>query len=331
MWFIQLRMEFMQAVQHTTTILSAKSRKQARQLQSCAAMFRKIAFHYDFIAQAQFGIDKETLQVIESYKICALVCEHAARTFMGADQAFFCLDPSLIPLITEQEPETPHRRTDTIEYIMHQSRAFLRKVTSWEGLAHLEGDARRQICEQDLNHIFDGILAEPLVLPRSFFESRKNVNIQLTTEPTLSEQRSINLQANEDLVIKFEGLVQVDPHAKHLEKKIKKAVIVCFVTKEKILHLDDRIGVNMIFSEPAHMLQAEDNQSILLQPPTVYIANVRNSYFTYTGLLSLPKSKTREMLPKTKREVWVNVFIKILDDNSGIWSTGPLQWGKVIW
>lgn len=41
---------------------------------------------------------------------------------------------------------------------------------------------------------------------------------------------------------------------------IKKAVIVCFVTNEKILHLDDRIGVNMIFSEPAQMLQADNNQ-----------------------------------------------------------------------
>ncbi|EPB89187.1 hypothetical protein HMPREF1544_03927 [Mucor circinelloides 1006PhL] len=332
-WFIQLRMEFIQAIERTKAIFTANmtSKKLARQMQTSAVMFRKIAFRYDFIAQAQFGIGKEVLNAIESYKLRALICEHAARTLMGSDQVFICVDPSLIPLITEPETAVPHRRVDTTGYLMHQSKQFLRKVTAWEELAHLESDDRRQICGQDLMHILDAILAEPLILPKSFFKNRKNVNIQLTTEPMLSEQKPITLQQDEDLVIKFEGLVQVNPHVKQLEKKIKKAVTVCFVTAEKILHLDDRIGVNMIFSEPAQMLQAENNQSLLIQPPTVYAANVRNSYFTYTGLLSLPKSKTRELLPKTKKEAWVNVFVKILDENSGIWSIGPLQWGKVIW
>ncbi|OAD01884.1 hypothetical protein MUCCIDRAFT_111229 [Mucor lusitanicus CBS 277.49] len=334
MWFIQLRMEFIQAIERTKSILAAtlSLKKLSRQMQTSAVMFRKIAFRYDFIAQAQFGVDKEVLDVIESYKLRALVCEHTARTFMGSDQVFFCVDPSLIPLINEPEVEAgPHRLVDTTGYMMHQSKQFLKKVTAWEELGHLEGDDRRQTCEQDFVYILDAILAEPLIIPRSFFKSRKNVTIQLTTEPMLSELKPITLQQNEDLVLKFEGLVQVNPHVKHLEKKIKKAVIVCFVTTEKILHLDDRIGVNMIFSEPAQMLQAENNQSVLIQPPTVYIANVRNSYFTYTGLLSLPKSKTRESLPKTKKEAWINVFVKILDENSGIWSIGPLQWGKLIW
>lgn len=58
------------------------------------------------------------------------------------------------------------------------------------------------------------IKGQPLVLPRSFFVNPKNVTIQLTTEPTLSEQKPITLQTNEDLVIKFEGLVQGNPHEK---------------------------------------------------------------------------------------------------------------------
>lgn len=139
-------MEFIQAVEHTKIILATKNiRKQARQMQSCAVIFRKIAFRYDFIAQSQFGIDKEMLDVIESYKVCALVCEHAARTFMGSDQMFFCVDPSLIPLITEQETEAPHRLIDTTGYMMHQSKGFLKTVTAWEELAHLEGPDRKLV------------------------------------------------------------------------------------------------------------------------------------------------------------------------------------------
>lgn len=45
-----------------------------------------------------------------------------------------------------------------------------------------------------------------------------------------------------------------------MEKKIKKAVVVCFVTKEKMQHFDDKLGVSMIFAEPAQALSAKGNQ-----------------------------------------------------------------------
>jgi len=140
-------MEFIQAIERTKAIFTANmtSKKLARQMQTSAVMFRKIAFRYDFIAQAQFGIGKEVLNAIESYKLRALICEHAARTLMGSDQVFICVDPSLIPLITEPETAVPHRRVDTTGYLMHQSKQFLRKVTAWEELAHLESDDRRQV------------------------------------------------------------------------------------------------------------------------------------------------------------------------------------------
>lgn len=57
-------------------------------------------------------------------------------------------------------------------------------------------------------------MAEPLILPKSLFENRKNIAIQLTTEPKMSEQKPVTLQPNEDLVIKFEGVVQVGRHVK---------------------------------------------------------------------------------------------------------------------
>jgi hypothetical protein len=66
-----------------------------------------------------------------------------------------------------------------------------------------------------------------------------------------------------------------------------------------------------------------------LQPPTIYVANVRNSYFTYTGLLRLPKYKRTN--PLQKREAWINISVKLLDTKSGIWAVGSQQWGKVIW
>lgn len=58
------------------------------------------------------------------------------------------------------------------------------------------------------------MMAEPLVLSKAFFENRQHISIQLTTEPILSEQKPVILQTNEDLVIKFEGLVKVNQHDK---------------------------------------------------------------------------------------------------------------------
>lgn len=89
-----------------------------------------------------------------------------------------------------------------------------------------------------MKRILQTIMAEPLILPKSFFENRKHLSIQLTTEPMLSEQKPVTLQTNEDLVIKFEGLVKVSQHEK---SKIIKEVHVfsinlcCFInrTREK--------------------------------------------------------------------------------------------------
>ena len=48
-------------------------------------------------------------------------------------------------------------------------------------------------------------------------------------------------------------------HIEDLEKHIKKVMIVSFMTKEKMLHYDDRLGINMLFSEPTQMLGMQDS------------------------------------------------------------------------
>lgn len=65
-----------------------------------------------------------------------------------------------------------------------------------------------------MKYILQTIMEQPLILPKSFFGNRKNITIQLTTEPTLSEKKPITLQTNQDLVIKFEGLVQGNQYEK---------------------------------------------------------------------------------------------------------------------
>lgn len=134
-WFIQLRMEFVEVVQIALGILTC-SRKQEQRMSRCAIRFRKIAFRYDFIAQSHFGYDKETMQVIESYKMCALVCEHASRTLFKSEQQFFCIDPSLIPLLNQSSND---------QDMLDLCRDFLSKIIKWEELSHLDDKDRFEV------------------------------------------------------------------------------------------------------------------------------------------------------------------------------------------
>lgn len=147
-WYIQLRMEMLGAIQHTISVLNHTNlKKQTKLMEDCAVMFRKIAFRYDFIAQAQFGIDKEMLEVIESYKICALISEHAARTFSGSNRLFFCIDPSLIPLINSQDSSSQTKLSNRNQsvYMINLCKGFVSTVTGWDELNHLDQVDRHSV------------------------------------------------------------------------------------------------------------------------------------------------------------------------------------------
>lgn len=119
--------------------------KQSKFMIDCAIQFRKMASRYDFLSQAQFGVGKQMLDTIESYKICALVCEHLARVFSATDQAFFCIDPSLIPLLQDDHTVVKRTNRNQSAYMISLCREFVKKVNEWEELDHLEEEDRRMV------------------------------------------------------------------------------------------------------------------------------------------------------------------------------------------
>lgn len=299
LWFIQLRMEMLANIQQTLFVIDLdRPKEQSRLMMNCANQFRKMASKYDFISQAQFGVGKQMLETIESYKICALVCEYFARLSSATEQSFFCIDPSLIRLLQDDyssvsNPNTRNRSRSIIDFL---GCCIQRtdEMVDWDMSKNRGEDEQcavmtnnyvmisysplistffffTQTRRSGLKLALEQLMSDPLMLPKSFFEYRKNLSVQLTTEPRISEPNTVKLQPNEDLVIKFEGLVQVDQRVKRkspemktvgwsnsvlsllkidLEKKIKKAVIVCFLTHQKVINLDDKINASMLFSEP---------------------------------------------------------------------------------
>lgn len=119
---------------------------------------------------------------------------------------------------------------------------------------------------------------------------------------------------------------------------LKRAAIVCFVTRENIDHYDDSINVNMLFSDPT---QFPRYGITLVKHPLVFSADVVNSYFECKGLLSLPRHISNEDRRRpsgysaggggTQHEAWINIFLKLIDENSETWVVGPRRSGRVTW
>lgn len=49
----------------------------------CADRFRELAFRYDFLTRSFFGLDKETVDCLDTFKTCALLYELAIQTALN--------------------------------------------------------------------------------------------------------------------------------------------------------------------------------------------------------------------------------------------------------
>ncbi|KAI8970531.1 hypothetical protein BDB01DRAFT_557978 [Pilobolus umbonatus] len=167
-------------IQHTIAILDINNqekddmllKRQIRLMNGCAVKFRKLAFRYDHIAQSQMGVDNELLNIFECYKISALVCEHAARTFVGSKDLFFCIDPSLIPVL--DEIRTEDKMEEDVEQsqlgrLMNLNKRFLKSIVKWEDSVEDDHSSRND----EMISMLEDILYKPLIIPRSFFHRQK--------------------------------------------------------------------------------------------------------------------------------------------------------------
>lgn len=96
----------------------------------------------------------------------------------------------------------------------------------------------------------------------------------------------------------------------------------------------------MLFADPA---QFSHYGMTFIKPPLVFTTDVVNSYFECKGLLSLPRrsntdnerssrvSSSAGYPGSTQQEGWINVFLKLVDENSETWAVGPRRSGRVAW
>ncbi|KAJ8655967.1 hypothetical protein O0I10_008407 [Lichtheimia ornata] len=326
LWFMQLRKEMISTIDqlHQRMCLSretlAQRRKMTKMVLHCADRFRELAFRYDFLTRSFFGLDKETVGCLDTFKTCALLYELAIQTALNRSGREG-IDPSLIPLLGNDNGEQDVALLSTCKSFMHT-------IMEWSDTHEFSHR------EQDIREFSNKIIRQPLHLPRYFFHAQRNLTVQLTTEPRLSDQSdSITLKGNEDLVINFEGFVQNEIQEKDTMHIFTKASIVCYVTHENARHFQDQLGIDMILSDPPETSTHPSNGVTFLQPPTTFTADVVNSYFSCKGLLHMPSTTTTssDNTPRIPREGWLNVFVNIIDKDLNVWAMGPCHSGRISW
>ncbi|CDS03704.1 hypothetical protein LRAMOSA01105 [Lichtheimia ramosa] len=317
LWFMQLRKEMISTMDQLHQRMHAtlsQRRKMTKMMLNCADRFRDLAFRYDFLTRSFFGLDKETVSCLDTFKTCALLYELAIKTAFNLRDG---IDPCLIPLLGNDNDEQNVALLSTCKSFMHT-------IMEWNDTHDLSHR------KSDIQDFSNKIIRQPLHLPRYFFHAQRNLTVQLTTEPRLSDQSdSITLKGNEDLVINFEGFVQNEIQDKDTMHLFTKASIVCSVTHENARHFQDQLGVDMILSDPPETSIRQSNGVTFLQPPTTFTADVVNSYFSCKGLLHMPSSP--DHTPRTPREGWLNVFVNIIDKDLNVWAMGPCHSGRISW
>ncbi|KAI8141320.1 hypothetical protein BJV82DRAFT_620118, partial [Fennellomyces sp. T-0311] len=251
-WYIQLRMEMVSVTRRMNKLLSLieadgePTKQLSKNLQQCGMRFRELASRYDFIAQSFLGMDDATLLDLEVYKVCALVCEYAVRTFIRLSGSFFCVDPALIPLLNIANDRMVVD-SDAAPTLQEICLTFMQTVITWEEEDRQNNSSYYHLCAQDIRQFTSRMLEQPLSIPRYFFDRQRSVNVQLTVDPALSDKHPIMLQEGQDLAINFEGFVNLSGKE---AVKIEKAAIVCSVTEERTKHFSDKLGNQKNLADP---------------------------------------------------------------------------------
>ncbi|KAJ2960550.1 hypothetical protein NQZ79_g4156 [Umbelopsis isabellina] len=330
-WLIQLRTEMLTLIKNTLNILletqnsegmdnSAKYLRFERKIMTCAKGWRKLTSRYRFFGKTISCADRQTLQIIEEFKIIALTFEYSMTSLKRS--VFNCIDPALIPLFDDaamlDEDMVGKQTTRTM------SVQVIKDTIEWNDIPDSDLAARINSCSTTFESYCFNILRQSLALPNKFFSHHKNVTVQMSVEPSLEELQPLVLESGVDMLIKFEGVVQVPSQNTGYFGKAVTAEIVCFSTSQPISNMGDQMQVGMIYDDPVQTLKELGESGCLVHAATVYRANIVNSYFSTMGLVHFPQIAGEA---GAKRQPggggWVNVLVRLVDETERVWITGP--------
>ncbi|CAO3676051.1 unnamed protein product [Umbelopsis vinacea] len=226
-WYIQLRAEMLTLIKSTLAIvieiqksdqsthdINALYIRVERKIMTCAKGWNRLASRYRFLERTVYNSDRRTSKMIEGYKIIALTFGYSLSSMKRS--VFNCIDPSLIPLFDFAA------MADDASLLVNNPVGLctevLRATIEWNEVTDMDLSTRIQKLSSTFERYCFEVLRLSLYLPTNFFSNHKSVTVQMSVEPALDENQPILLGAGEDMLIKFEGIVQQGWHKGKLYK-----------------------------------------------------------------------------------------------------------------
>ncbi|CAO3692176.1 unnamed protein product [Rhizopus microsporus] len=176
LYFVEMRMEMNVIIRMALSTLNMNTNdetaltRQSRWMQECADRFRNLAIRFNLSEQPVEVDDKEILHVLATYNTCILACEYAARSFAASNNLFFCVNPTLIPILMDSRVDDDSTSNLRESNLMKICRKFVKTVAEWEKASDLQGNQRHEQRIQHMKTALEAILRTPFILPKAFFK-----------------------------------------------------------------------------------------------------------------------------------------------------------------
>ncbi|CAG8820688.1 34723_t:CDS:1 [Racocetra persica] len=299
--------------------MNPRIRRQKKDMVDIQEMLLRTAHMHDFVAHSFFDVDKKSLEILESYRICCLILVYAIKSLLtGVELNQEHIDPSLIPLIPMMRYLNIDMNGVTSSWKTGQERLAL-YTRSIQILREIEQHKLQGASSNPVLVVRDfarAMLKIPMNIPPYFFDRQQRTRIHWLDVPYFKGNKAILVQ--EKLVLKLEGIVQ---SGYDVSKKLQSIEMIIFGSNIDFFEKsnpENSLLNNLKFSDTALNCKESATKNTDSLQTSVVVCSVEinnNNYFAASVIFPFPLGKDGCK--------FINVHTRIVDDQSAMWTIGP--------
>ncbi|CAG8612993.1 37913_t:CDS:2 [Gigaspora margarita] len=333
-WFYLLRVEFFKTMksflEKLNQYMNPRIKRKKKDMVDIQEMLLRAAHMHDFVAHSFFDVDKKSLEILESYRICCLILVYAIKSLLvGVESNQEHIDPSLIPLI----PMIRYVNADLNNFTnswkageIDQREKLALYTQSIQILREIEQLKQHKLQSASSNPVLvvrdfvRAMLKIPMNIPPYFFDRQQRTRIHWLDVPYFkgnNKDKAILVQ--EKLVLKLEGIVQSGYEA--VSKKLKSIEMIIFGSNIDFFEKsnpENSLLNNLKFSDVAlsyREFATKNADSLPTSSAVVCSVEINNNFFTSSVIFPFPLGKDGFR--------FINVHTRVVDDQSVMWTIGP--------
>ncbi|KAK9721730.1 hypothetical protein K7432_003197 [Basidiobolus ranarum] len=323
-WIIHMRLTFLEWAEDIMMYLQLLQQNPEnplykRNLVQMASTMKQLSHSYQFLMHCYFDIDPESFSILEMYCICCAILSLCLSKLTGTSRDIE-LEARLIPLINQiHHPENAELQFSSAKHLF---KSCVHALTMSHPNLVKNGEDDEMNIETTLECLLI-LLNTPMPLPAYFFRSKSQIDIQISTTPSLSVSDPYMIKKGNMLILDIEGFTNVE---KKLEEKFNRTVssiqITVFTSLQEIDfgkdHFEQKMLMYSSHSQPLNNYITPNKAAQRIgNSRMVHHVQVSGTYFTCSAAIPVPH------LESGKNTFYVNIQCAITDKRGETWYTGP--------